>query len=140
MCTECKSYCFKIEKPETGKVSFTVYSPRHGEAGVPDSRTGYGSSRDEAFEDCLWSSYVDNTKVFGGYTRAELKIAFDKVCDKYNWKNPIKNVEVSRDEVRVIEFAIAFYIGAFPTVSFNPSDKDTKYHVSSPGYYAVCGA
>jgi len=44
------------------RFSFTVFSPRHGECGCPDSRTGYGASIIAAYDDCEWSQFVDAPK------------------------------------------------------------------------------
>ena len=59
-----KGYSSRVEICEN-KVMFTVFSPRHGECGVPDSRTGFGNTIDEAINNCEWSCYVNikNTEV-----------------------------------------------------------------------------
>lgn len=51
-------HTYKIEKlPYSYTV--TVFSPRHGECGVADSRTGFGRTIAEAVEDCEWASLVN---------------------------------------------------------------------------------
>jgi hypothetical protein len=47
----------------SGKLAFTVCSPRHGECGYPDSRSGYGYPADEAVSDCEWSHLVSDDQI-----------------------------------------------------------------------------
>lgn len=70
------------------------------------------------------------------YTREQLQAAFDKVCDKTNWKNPI-NAECSRDEVEVTKSAIIFFTGSIPTYQ---SISDSRLKVTAAGYYLTIGS
>lgn len=54
-------YTSRVEKSDGG-FSFTVFSPRHGECGIADSRTGYGETVAEAMEDCEWAYLIDAPK------------------------------------------------------------------------------
>jgi len=54
-------YTYKVEN-NNSLWSFTIFSPRHDESGVPDSRTGYGFTLMEAMDDCEWSQFVDEVE------------------------------------------------------------------------------
>ena len=74
-------------------------------------------------------------------TRFELTEAFDWVCDRSNWKNPINcTVYLSPRQIKLVRHAVAFFVGAFPTITFATTDGTAKVRVVSPGYYAICGA
>ena len=57
-----KKYWYRIENLEN-KICFTVFSPKHGECGAPDSRTGYGANLSEAIDDCEWSDRVSTENI-----------------------------------------------------------------------------
>lgn len=78
--------------------------------------------------------------VYDGYTREELKAAFERVQDPTNWKNPIKAVITVKDrdaETRVIGSAIDFFAGG--GAEFQDGPKNTV-RVRAPGYYVLIGA
>lgn len=77
-------------------------------------------------------------------TRAELKLAFDAVADKANWKNPIdKVVDLDPFTMQMVRQAVIFFAGCVPT--FEPLTGSTtsgmrKYRVKADGYYIAVGA
>ena len=82
------------------------------------------------------ATWVDH--MMGGYTEAELKLAFDCVHDLHDWKAPIDVTvgtsvrSVTRDQIAT---AIAFYTGGHATITDNA---DGSYRVQADGYRAVC--
>ena len=84
------------------------------------------------------TTFVANREeVHKGYTRDELKAAFEKVQDLDHWKNPIFT-RIPIKDVDVTRAAIEFYVGDSPTVSRHPSGQDA--YVESDGYYKIVGA
>jgi hypothetical protein len=80
----------------------------------------------------------NTVQAYKGFTRAELKDAFDRVCDPANWKNPI-NVLLGNLEVRecdAIAAAVVFYAGCEASLV----REGTKTRVTAAGYYAAVGA
>lgn len=73
---------------------------------------------------------------WNGFDRDELQRAFDGVCDKDNWKNPIDAI-VEVQDLSVVCSAIAFFAGGYPNVS---RETCQYYRVKSPGYYAIVGS
>lgn len=71
------------------------------------------------------------------YSRAELKAAFDLVCNKDNWKLPIKG-RISTEKRDIVREAIIFYTGSVPT--FTDSVLPGNLVVRAKGYYAAVGA
>lgn len=70
------------------------------------------------------------------YSRVQLLAAFNKVCDKQNWKNPIKG-ECDKEDIEILSYAIPFFAGCTPTftaIGFN------RLRVEAPGYYLAVGA
>jgi len=67
---------------------------------------------------------------------ARLKPLFDLVCDKKNWKNPIRATVDKNANIAGIKEAIIFYTGSVPTIT------ETKkgYRVVADGYYLTIGA
>lgn len=51
-------YTYRIEQRKEN-VAFTVFSPSHGECGVPDSRTGFGINISEAYHNCEWNDKIE---------------------------------------------------------------------------------
>jgi len=77
-----------------------------------------------------------------GFLIADLRIAFDRVCDRENWKNPVNTI-LGNDLLKrweaeegisldMIEEAITFFQGSVAKVNHNVSFA----HITSPGY--VC--
>jgi len=48
------------------------------------------------------------TELLGGYSEAELRLAFDRVCNASDWKAPIRNA-VSATELAITLYAIEFF-------------------------------
>lgn len=66
------------------------------------------------------------------YSRDELQIAFNLVCDASNWKNPIKRQWIDREQKDLISEAITFFTGTEMKVH----SESCKLLISAPGYYA----
>jgi len=79
----------------------------------------------------------NNPETSTPYSRAELTEAFNKVCNKDNWKLPIRAEIETNDQDRVHQ-AVIFFTGDVP--NFKPVGNTTKLKVVADGYYAVCGA
>lgn len=77
-----------------------------------------------------------NTETGTPYSREQLKEAFDLVCNKDNWKYPIKS-ECRADQRDIVLQAVIFYTGGAPT--FTPIGNTDRFKVEGPGYYAICG-
>lgn len=71
-----------------------------------------------------------------GYSRNQLKEAFDRVANRDNWKSPIDNI-VALADVQVTMAAISFYTGSLPAVTLLP---DGLCAVQAIGYYLAVGA
>ena len=74
--------------------------------------------------------------VFGGYSVADMRVAFDAVCDPANWKYPIR-ASVSRDEAALTVAAISWFAGGGAVVK-DKGGRDVT--VVAPGYYRMIGA
>lgn len=76
-------------------------------------------------------------------TVKELRDAFDMVCDKDNWKNPIDaRIENPGAHMReVIKDAIMYFTGstAYFRRVVEDSGRDT-FHITAKGYYLAIGA
>jgi hypothetical protein len=71
-------------------------------------------------------------------THGEMKAAFEMVCDKENWKNPI-DVRIDNpgdQKLEIIKDAVMYFAGC--TAYFRPVG-DT-IHVTAKGYYIAMGA
>jgi hypothetical protein len=83
-------------------------------------------------------------KVLGkDVTRGALTLAFNRVCDIFNWKRPIDQViELNDAEMALIREAIIFFTGSVPTFTPMLGGKLPKcrYRVTAAGYYAAVGA
>jgi len=73
------------------------------------------------------------TEVYEGYTKAELRLAFDAVKDPQDWKAPI-TVVMPGEVVMPVVAAIKFYTATVPTVSLDVTTM--RYLVESEGYHA----
>lgn len=70
-----------------------------------------------------------------GYKIADLRVAFDRVCDRFNWKNPIRSW-ISENEVNITRAAVEF----FAACEIRITDQwNNCVCVEADGYYAVCG-
>lgn len=87
----------------------------------------------------------------GCVTRGALEDAFNLVCDKDHWKNPIDcKVQLTDDQVCMIADAVTFFAGCVPTfkhlpphgnVQFNNGGVPERlYQVTAEGYYKAVGA
>jgi len=75
-----------------------------------------------------------------GFLIADLRIAFERVCDRENWKNPVNTIlgnsvlkrweEEEGISLDMIEEAITFFQGSVAKVNHNVSFA----HITSPGY------
>ena len=98
-----------------------------------------GCGEDVELFNCGYCEHCHNVRVFRGYSRAELKDAFERVEDKTNWKNPIDTVlpgMLSGAEQSLIEAAVIFFAGCEPTIL--PYEFGTR--VTAKGYYHAVGA
>lgn len=90
----------------------------------------YGQER--YCEDCRRDTY-------GGFTRAELSEAFDRIKPLENWKQPIHHVfaeSLTQREIAMTDAAIEFYTGSRAVFSFLAD----HWEVSARGYYQSVGA
>lgn len=79
-----------------------------------------------------------NHPSFPGKTIGDVHDAFDRVCDKTNWKLPIdKALVCSADEAIFIRYAIEFMAGGGARAI---NQFDDTYRFRHPGYYVVIGA
>jgi len=77
-------------------------------------------------------------KVYGGYTRAQLKAAFDIVKNRENWKYPIDTDIPSDSDFDMIEAAVIFFTGSVPFTA--DSDQDGMTRIMAAGYYTSIGS
>lgn len=74
------------------------------------------------------------------YSRAELKAAFDAVCDKSNWKMPIDST-IDKSDEDVTREAVIFFAGCAPSFSIaTRSGRGRRLRVRAVGYYQAVGA
>lgn len=76
-----------------------------------------------------------------GYTRKQFEEAFNRVCNKENWKMPIEAKlpkETTTEELSMISEAVIFYTGSVPKFRNVPETKEIV--VEAAGYYATIGA
>jgi hypothetical protein len=78
---------------------------------------------------------LDDEIIYEGYSRNQLKVAFEKVQNKDNWKNPI-NSNINKNKKDVIEKAIIFFTGSVPKFESNLNGLSVK----ADGYYIAIGA
>ena len=71
------------------------------------------------------------------YSDKQLHEAFDKVCDKSNWKNPIKGLCKPEDQDVVTE-AIIYFTGSVP--EFRKVKSTGMLRVTAAGYYLTIGS
>jgi len=74
---------------------------------------------------------MKTTKEFNGYDVSVLKTVFDSVCDKDDWKAPIR-VGVPGELVNITIAAIRYYTATTPKVSLNTAKM--VYIIDSEGY------
>jgi hypothetical protein len=70
------------------------------------------------------------------YTQAELRAAYDLVCDPDNWKNPI-DAWIHHSLIMIVQEAIMHFAGCQVEVV---GQAGRKLHVKAAGYYAAIGA
>lgn len=68
---------------------------------------------------------------------AELREAFDLVCNSRNWKLPIEGIEIDASNAAIVSEAIEFMGGG--RARFVLTGAETG-KISAPGYYAAIGA
>lgn len=71
------------------------------------------------------------------YSRDELLQAFNKVCNKDNWKLPI-DAMIERSEEEIIREAVIYFTGCEPSFQHVPGSG--KSRVTAVGYYNAVGA
>ncbi len=71
------------------------------------------------------------------HSHEELKAAFDKICDKDNWKMPLRGV-VEESELGLVEEAAIYFAGS-PLHIVKKMD-DGKVMVAGAGYYECIGS
>lgn len=75
-----------------------------------------------------------NPETMTQYSHAELKAAFDAVCDEHDWKMPI-DAAIHPDMVGVTHEAVIFFAGCAPKFTV----VGRRVNVKAVGYYnAVC--
>lgn len=78
--------------------------------------------------------------VVSGFTIAYLRHAFDAVCDKENWKNPV-NAEIEDNMISATLVAIEFFTGSKARLKFvGRKDGVNKFKVWALGYYQAVGS
>ena len=70
------------------------------------------------------------------YSQEQLLEAFNKVCDKKNWKNPIKAIIESKD-LDIVREAVIHFTGSI--IDEIPM-KSNKIRIYADGYYLTIGA
>jgi hypothetical protein len=73
----------------------------------------------------------EQTAIYKGFKVADLRIAFDKVCDPKDWKGPVA-AWVLGEGVLVTVAAIEFFTATNPTVNLNT--ETMRYLIESEGY------
>jgi len=74
---------------------------------------------------------ANESKLCAGYTRDQLKAAFDAVCNPSDWKGSIAAMVAGEAVMPVVE-AIKFFTATVPVVELNVSTM--QYLITSPGY------
>lgn len=83
-------------------------------------------------EDTVRETELDQTVVYRGYTRLNLKIAFDRVKDPTDWKAAI-TADLRADQIPLVRAAVEFFTATeLRTTRFDPAT--CRYHVESVGY------
>jgi hypothetical protein len=134
-------------KIEVNREPKTQYQKEHPIELVIGDRQRIGISRDEAIlikdelsrivntrercSECGSEPCFCNDVVYDGWTRRELKNAFDKVCDPGDWKAPI-HARVMRKDIDVTLAAIAFFTGTSGGVTDVAGRPDV--YIESDGY------
>jgi hypothetical protein len=77
-------------------------------------------------------------------TQGELKVAFEAVADKVNWKMPIDAVvDLDPYTMAMVKEAVVFFTGSvakFKALTGTTTDGIGRYRVTAAGYYAAIGA
>ncbi len=84
----------------------------------------------------------DETNYHRGYKVADLRKAFDMVCDRTNWKNPIR-ATIEASDFSLVSAAVEFFTASILVVDEYVTDGDsgiTALTVHADGYYVACGA
>lgn len=71
------------------------------------------------------------------YSREQLLAAFNKVCDKSNWKMPI-DATIEDNDCDIIREAVIFFAGCEPR--FEPIHGTDRLRCKAVGYYEAVGA
>ncbi len=88
--------------------------------------------KDEREMEIAWEKTVKD----GDYFISELRVAFDQVQNKDNWKSPVDAMILTKN-VKITEAAIIHYTGSVAT--FTRIDGNNT-RVRAAGYYAAIGA
>ncbi len=73
-----------------------------------------------------------------GYTHIELHTAFELICNKENWKEPI-DAEILAEDFDVCQEACSFITGS-ALVQVSDETDDGKIQVEADGYYVAIGS
>lgn len=76
--------------------------------------------------------------VYGGYTQAQLKAAFDLVKNPENWKLRIDARVPGSTDVMLLHSAVEFFTGGAATIATDA--RSGELHVQASGYYACIGS
>ena len=72
------------------------------------------------------------------YPKEEMTEAFNRVCNKENWKNPIDTtIRATEKDLDVIHDAIVFFTGSMADIW---KVRKGMYRVQAAGYYLTIGA
>lgn len=71
----------------------------------------------------------------GKFTVGEMRAAFDKVCDKRDWKNPIRAV-IADEAIEVTVAAIEFFTASKAKVTAMLGFGEGMSYLIAEGYYA----
>ena len=84
---------------------------------------------------------VINPETGTRFSRAELKAAFDRVCNPNNWKMPIRGVMISAADREITEEAVIFFAGCRPEFrEVTRPGFEGQLMVHAVGYYMAVGA
>lgn len=78
----------------------------------------------------------DDRPVFQGYTRNQMKPAFDMVKNAEHWKNPIDAIVPKDTDTSLICAAIGFFAGSVAEVE----EVSEGYRITANGYFVDIGA
>jgi len=87
-------------------------------------------------EERAYEKTTVDRSVYGNFTIADLREAFDRVSPK-NWKDPIA-CSCNGGTVNLVCAAISFFTGSVAHVEVDV--RTMTYYIEAEGYYAACGS